>query len=209
MDADRVEAVKGMALGDATLRKSSNGTSINLCHGDKQFDYLRRKMVYLKGLRWNSMRRYKSKSNGGVYWMAGSKPDKSLDSVYDSLYVGGKKKVLTQAIQSLSMVGYAFWFMDDGSVRKDRRLGFNANDRVTLHLYGGMFDDIKGVVEKLKGLFGPAGLRVKGKVLDVRFSAAASRFIGGSLNRYFKIFLSYKVVDVEPRGRTYGIPGMC
>lgn len=181
---DIVSFIIGMCLGDSNLSIGKNAVNynINCTHSPRQYDYLIWKMEILKE---NLQKGYwirKEKSRIGGKAICDGNRDKEYDiyrgtlgthtlatHIHNLLYVNNKKIVPMDALNLLTPIGLAVWYMDDGNLayQKDRRYpGVIASRNVTLHIQGFDCDSQNNIIQYFQENLG----------LDARLHKARDKF---------------------------------
>jgi len=105
-----------LALGDGCLERGVTGARLTMTHSAKQAGYLRAKMMLL-GLPYSTGEKT-IRGYPAVWAKTRMHPD--FLKVYYDLYPGGKKKIRLDHLQSLTDLGWALLFGDDGSLQGHR-----------------------------------------------------------------------------------------
>jgi len=110
------QALLGMYLGDGWSQ--NNGYSFYFSHSIKQEDYM---LSICKALETNPS--YRIAKNGFGKGLVNIRSGISLKRNNPELrkFLKNKKKVTREILEKLGDVGLAFWYMDDGSLAKDKR----------------------------------------------------------------------------------------
>lgn len=108
----------GMAIGDGTINK--NGY-LAIRHSIKQKEYLEWKRKLLKINGFNCTEVYYCNNNGYCAYEFRTFNNKSFLSIRKLLYKNSKKSISLKALNRLTGLELAIWYMDDGSITTDSR----------------------------------------------------------------------------------------
>ena len=112
-------ALIGTILGDGWLVKKVTGTQFCVCHSFKQTEYLRFKFQLFKPIITMDSPYINEKRQRTEIW---STIHPQLDELYYEVYGTGKRRVTKKLLQDLTLLGFALWYMDDGSYGGDYNL---------------------------------------------------------------------------------------
>lgn len=137
----------GTVLGDGWLVKKPTGTQFGVFHSSKQAEYLNFKFRLFKPIvsilspyiEYNIER----KRDGLSFW---SIIHPQLDDLYNKFYGTGQKRVTKKLLQDLTLLGFALWYMDDGSYSKSTK-------EYVLYTYALPLEDQKLVRQMLRRKF--------------------------------------------------------
>lgn len=108
----------GMAIGDGTINK--NGY-LAIRHSIKQKEYLEWKRKLLKINGFNCTEVYYCNNNGYCAYEFRTFNNKSFLSIRKLLYKNSKKSISLKALNRLTGLELAIWYMDNGSITTDSR----------------------------------------------------------------------------------------
>jgi recombination protein RecA len=129
LDPIAEQVLYGTLLGDSSIATSAKNSSIfKNRHSLKQEVYLEEKCRILKklGTKIISGTARDGYGKGKDYKDCYSKTSMFLNNVRNIFYKNGKKEVSDYILDKIGDVGFAFWFMDDGKLKKSKRDGESA-----------------------------------------------------------------------------------
>jgi uracil-DNA glycosylase family 4 len=194
------QMIRGSLLGDASLVLQRGSKAKNphfqVGHCEKQKEYLEWKHLILENVssRITARRWDKGFSNpNSLFYTFRTKSLSDLSSVYDELYVGGKKRVSKAYLSKLTPLSLAVWYMDDGSICRHR-----TSSTVLLHTYGLSEAEINDVINHFKSVYNICWKKRRHSSCD-GWSLCVGKKAGGA--RFIRMIAGY----VHPAMR-YKIP---
>jgi len=185
--------VKAMVLGDGSLHRTKTGAWLSLGHCAKQKSYLLWKRSLLESLGPRNLETYYKGDFVQYQIRWNSRPE--WGEIYDQLYGSGHKRITGKDLDELDDLGWAIFFGDDGYLRRDDRLGFNASDRAIFYISEKICCGQGEIKEVLESRFGRTSIyESKLGILAFRLNAVATQVLGEITNSYLKDSLSSKVV---------------
>ena len=191
------DVVRGSLLGDGSLsvpkREESRGVKFRLGHGAKQADYLRWKVslfANIPGSLWEN-------DKSDIFW--DSTPMPELCEMRREVYRLGLKQFSREYLESITPLGLALWYMDDGGFdlrgkKQDRgriAICVEAMSIDTQHRLVAMLASRFGVTTKLDEVRQQAILRMD-QAATAKFHALIAPYVHPSMD--------YKLIP-EFRGR--------
>jgi len=184
------------ALGDGYLRRETTGNvSLRLGHCEAQKDYLRFKVNLLKskGLRCGRWETYLKQSfiNHQVRFIC----HPVFREVWLLLQDGGVKLITPDLIRTLSNQALVYWILDDGTINRDNRERFGANDTARVYASKKILVDPERIALDLTKRFGR--VKVSGSTPGcycLSFSTQATQELGKFLNPIAEQCLPKKVI---------------
>lgn len=135
-----------LSLGDGFVGFNKNETkgTLHIRHSNHQLDYIHWKYNLIPDLWSEKPRPYKNILNGKRFFghYLRSLPDSKLADIRRLLYPNTKKEYTREALELLTPLGLAIWYMDDGCV--DRPIGRNAMG--ILNTYGHSPDGLEEII---------------------------------------------------------------
>ena len=137
----QTQLLYGSLLGDATVCERG---LLRFMHCEAQLPYLELKRQIFGSLCDGPVQRNVSRPNRlvksrNVSFKAWTKTTADIKQARSFCYVAGVKRVNREWLDKLDDLGLAFWFLDDGSVRRQKR---GNSGSVTLHTNGFFWEDI-------------------------------------------------------------------
>lgn len=119
----QLSIIVGSLLGDASLRKTNVNPIFSCEHGIKQLEYCKWKSKELESLgsKFSISKRKTVDRRTGVYYESAIcrlPANPALLSIYNSLYINGRKTITKEFLQNFDELSLAVMFMDDGSSTK-------------------------------------------------------------------------------------------
>lgn len=111
--------ILGSLLGDASLRKPNINPIFTCEHGIKQLEYCKWKAEELEslGAKFSISKRKTIDKRTGLYYESAIcrlPANPTLLSIYNNLYIDGKKTITTEYLKDFDELSLAVMFMDDG-----------------------------------------------------------------------------------------------
>lgn len=119
----QLSIIVGSLLGDASLRKANVNPIFSCEHGIKQLEYCKWKSKELESLgsKFSISKRKTVDRRTGIYYESAIcrlPANPALLSIYNSLYINGRKTITKEFLQNFDELSLAVMFMDDGSSTK-------------------------------------------------------------------------------------------
>lgn len=194
------QLLRGTLLGDGNMRISrpDSHASLRLGHGESQLDYLLYKISSLNPLPHGGVRSTPQES-GKFYHQVEFPSQGVFREFYDSYYTGPvtgktgqrKKVIKAEHVESLSGVGFAFWFGDDGCVHRKQ----GESDWASIYVSPEYTLEERAICELLNHLFNGVKLDWHdGRMWSFRFSVEATERLASDINGVFERCLPQKVI---------------
>lgn len=201
--------ITGMILGDGYIKTASAAdklagrhpaAQISFGHSIKQQEYAQYKVDVL------------NKMFGGKATLRYGKPDAKYLTCYANksnpyfktlkglLYIDGKKRFTKRALSMLSPEGIAFWFMDDGSYRMNKRSnGTISSVSLNISTYCSK-EEVDNIINYFNDTysieFRPAFCK-RTKLWYVRTNTKNARKLAGLIKKYLVPSMKYKISCVQ------------
>lgn len=186
------ELLAGMLLGDASISIPGRNAQIKISHSIAQEKYMNLKMGAFGGMVWTPV-------NGNRIKQANSQVSFTLNKWREIWYPNGKKIVPREMIEQLfSPLLLATWYMDDGSIAKNKtKNGTPTNPGVFLSTQGFTKEDNEWLVE----LLGKNGIGASVHEVKLRGKTYYRIYIGTEgahvlflmISQYVPNYLRYKL----------------
>lgn len=210
MDRTQKALLWGTMLGDGHMQRTTKGAWLRLGHADWQAGYLEYKIDVLSPALGTPRRNSYVHKTGAICLSARWPSHTELAEVYDAIYRPKKQIGAVMVRKVLDCGGLPYWIGDDGTVEKDKRIGFNASDRVRLFVSSKKMQerDAEEVTKMLDVLYGGVGLLRKqykiGTMLwEFSFDSEASQRVGAEINPILGSILPHKTVAPRTAMRRY------
>lgn len=207
LDPGLREVLLGTVLGDTHMFRTKTGAWVRFGHGDKQKEYLQHKVSlfweYPRG-RWET---YIHPKNRGVTHQVRLHSSCDFVEVADLLYRGKRKKIDAEVIDGMSGVSWAYWFMDDGTVRRDSRIKFNSSDSISIFAGSKYVSDPEALRKAMDAKFGGVQFFLaRPGLYDFRFNVEASQQFGLMVNEIVGRVLPQKKITERKSSRRCACP---
>lgn len=125
MNVETRGMVMGMVFGDGYVNTTGTKSELSITHSLTQADYCEHKAMRLRTAfsRSFSIGKYRNGPGGRYQCLKFCCSHPYFKTIRHWVYPGGKKYFSRQALDMLTPEGIAYWYMDDGSARR------NLNDR--------------------------------------------------------------------------------
>lgn len=116
------QVLLGTVIADSCLVKRCRncGTTIQLCHSEKQKDYLEWKIKILREFGVEFAEPYKVKQNNTIAYR--SKTYQEFNEYYKMFYRGRKKIIRRKVLNLFEPIALAVWIQDDGSMCQNENI---------------------------------------------------------------------------------------
>lgn len=170
---------------DATLHKG-----YRFLHTDKQDEYAQYKYNLLKRLGGELYRYTTQYSYGQNKVRYISKTNPAITSIYDFVYHDGQKRVTRHCLEQLDWLGFAIWYMDDGS----RHTGCK-NNSIHLHTEGYSPDEVQIISDYYNDIGYKNYIHHYKTYHIINFSTAASDMIWAHIRTFIPDCMQYKLPE--------------
>lgn len=116
------QVLLGIIIGDGCLvkRYKKGGTYIQICHSEKQKDYLEWKIKLLRDFGINFGKPYEVSRQNTIFYR--SKTYQEFNEYYQMFYRGRKKIIRRKVLNLFQPIALAIWVQDDGSMCKENNM---------------------------------------------------------------------------------------
>lgn len=188
------QVIRGTLLGDGSLTNLNTATShkgVRFLHSVKQKEYVKYKVNLIRhfGNKISEFNSETSYSSGKVRYISRTHP--LMNKLHKELYCNGSKRVTKQYLSKLDWLGFAIWYMDDGS----RQTGCKSN---SIHLHTEGYS--KEEVEIIHNFYNDIGFKnyiqnPKKEYYIINFSTEASDRIWTEIRKYIPPCMEYKLPE--------------
>jgi hypothetical protein len=106
----------GKVLGDGFLKRKGNSWALTYCHSEKQEDYVNWTANGLKNIMQGTTS-YLTSGYGSKIIRRSTVPSVYIKEQFEDWYNEDNKKIVPEsAVDKITPIGLAFWYMDDGSL---------------------------------------------------------------------------------------------
>lgn len=189
------QVILGGLLGDASCNyvRTKDATShkgYRFSHTDKQDEYAQYKYNLLKRLGGELYRYTTQHSYGKNKVRYISKTNPAITSIYDFVYHDGQKRVTRHWLEQLDWLGFAIWYMDDGS----RHTGCK-NNSIHLHTEGYSLDEVQIISDYYNDIGYKNYIQHYKTYHIINFSTAASDMIWTHIRTFIPDCMQYKLPE--------------
>lgn len=151
LDNFRLQAIKGMAIGDSGIQilKNSKTARLRFNHGISQQNYCEMKYDLLRDVTSTPPKVVKSGGYGDRICTFSTQADSLIYETLKGLLKTGKKVITREYLNGLDDISLAFWYMDDGSIGE-----FNC---IQMHTEGFTEEENNTICEWLRSYLGLQG----------------------------------------------------
>jgi uracil-DNA glycosylase family 4 len=155
---NQLQIILGSGLGDGHLgiQKGINAKNANftVAHGPKQKDYLKWKYAILKNISGDILITKNNNQKGfsipdGILYGLRTQSLPVLTPIYKMLYKNNKKIITKEYLEKMTNLGFAVWFMDDGSITHTKNKN-SICDIMRIHVNGFDKDSINILMNYFK-----------------------------------------------------------
>lgn len=175
-------------MGDAGMVSTNHGAGVNFCHGEKQKDYLLKKIEMMEPFPHGFVDKDKDDCFR-VYFHSHTE----FEPIRQDFYSGpnGEKVIRACHVFSLGFLGLAIWFADDGTIIRSVK----QSDMAVFCLSPKYTTEEQEICAILNQWFGGVNLRGGGEyVWKFSFTVEATQRLAEEVNGYLTSFLPAKVI---------------
>lgn len=190
----------GTLLGDGSCTyyqdKYKNLKGIGFCHSDKQKDYVLFKANLIDKLNGHLSCKTVENSFGKSKVRYQTKVSLGFSEIFNKIYKNEKKTLNINAIEEMGWLGFAIWYMDDGSLQKGCK-----PMSIHLHTEGYPEEQVRACAE----YFNNIGIKTyvqcvkrkerKKEYYILNFSTEASEYIWNNIREYIPECMQYKLPE--------------
>lgn len=212
---EQKQMLYGSLLGDASISKNRNrdkmpritNARVRFVHGKTQKEYLNFKYLLLgKGLCNTTPKQYFHNGFKGCSeietWRFNTVCSPSFTSIYEDITKHGRKCISEKWLKNINWMGVAFWFCDDGSLRKYKNKDNNGYI-ATFHTQGFSYDENVKIKKWLDSMGIECSIlseiRNKHKLYRLGLTKNSSKILLSNIWEYVPRCMEYKLKGFNPK----------
>lgn len=187
------QVILGGILGDMSFtyygeKYKENMKGIKYSHARQYKEYVEYKDKLLKNLTMKSKDYYSETAYGKYKTTSQSLVNQGITKLYNICFKNNKKTISKEWLDNIGWLGFAIWYMDDGSLDKGHK-----NNSIILHTNAYSYDEHLIMQEYFKDKGINVNIRKSRKYYYLYFTSDSSEFIWNKIREYIPDIMQYKL----------------